>query len=105
MALARVTSLDDEDVRKIIEAREQTDKPSDGVPLVGYSLEIEKFNQLIDAINLNTFTLRNMFSKKGSTDKFKPEPRPKTTYDKLLEERIDMVEKKDQATTLSDFGF
>ena len=105
IAQMRVSGITDEDVRKMLDARASGAQQADGVPIVGYTLEIEKLNQMIDAININTFTIRSIFGGKKNKDQFKEVPRPKTAYDKLLEQRIHAYEKQEQENTMREFGF
>ena len=105
IAEMRVANVTDEDIQRILDARSSQSQQINGVPVVGYTLEIEKLNQIIDALNINTFTIRSIFGGKKNNDQFKEVPRPKSAYDKLLEKRIHAYEKQEQENTMKQFGF
>lgn len=102
VAQARVNNISDEEIEKILDSR--TVEKDREISPIGYNLTIEKLNQLIDAVTLNTETTRAVFGGK-KMDRFKPQPRPKTEFERLLDKKIYAHEKADQERTMQAFGF
>lgn len=98
IAEMEVSSLSDDDIRAIMEQREEG-KPGRQTP-EGYTLEIEKLNQVIDEIKI----LRIAMSGSKKT-KFVPAQRPETEAEALLNERIEILEEEDRNTFEKELGF
>lgn len=75
-------------------------------PLEGYTLEIEKMNQLIDQIHLLRATIQAIVSKsKGAKQKISLEPRPKSEAEKILEQRKHQAGIDESKDLLARAGF
>lgn len=98
IAELEISSLSDNDIREIMEQREEG-KPGRQTP-EGYTLEIEKLNQLIDEIKI----LRIAMSGSKKT-KFVPAQRPETEAEALLNKRIEILEEEDRNTFEKELGF
>lgn len=98
IARMEVSSLSDDDIREIMEQREEG-KPGRQTP-EGYTMEIEKLNQVIDEIKL----LRLSWSG-DKKNKFTPAQRPETEAEALLSERIEILEEEDRNTFEKELGF
>lgn len=103
VAEQRLQAITEDDLRQISDMRAKGGE--ENVPLTGYTLTIEKMNQLIDAVNLNTWTIRGMFANKKGQDKFKPATRPKTIFEKKLDKLVYEYEEREQKATMAEFGF
>lgn len=75
-------------------------------PLEGYTLEVEKLNQVIDQLHLLRATITAMVSKsKNKNQKISLEPRPKTEAEKILEERKHQAGLDESKDLLAMAGF
>lgn len=95
----------EEEIARIYESRRNPGSAQGSITLRGYSLEIEKLNQILDSLNLLRVTIRSALGSKNASSEFKPAERPKTALEKKIDALVDTYEKKDQATTMAEFGF
>lgn len=101
LAEAIVSNITDEDLERM----EQNKKVPDP-PLAGYTPEVEKLNQILDAINLLRVSIQAMVTKKGKkAPEFEPARRPKTATAKLIEERKRNIGRKEAVEMVSMAGF
>lgn len=92
----------DEDIKA------QDEKSKDGTyepPLLGYTPELAKMDQLLDAINLLSHLVATALSSKKNGPKFEPEKRPKTAFEKEFRRRLLEAGKKDAQDLAANFGF
>lgn len=105
VAKQQVANISEEEIARISEARSNPGGNAGNVTIQGYSLEIEKLNQILDSINLLRFTIRSALSSKSSQSEFKMTERPKTALEKEIDKRVTAYEKRYQAEAMADFGF
>ena len=105
VAKQQVANISEEEIARISEARSNPGGNAGNVTIRGYSLEIEKLNQILDSINLLRFTIRSALSSKSSQSEFKMAERPKTALEKEIDKRVTAYEKRYQAEAMADFGF
>lgn len=85
---------------------EETPGERPSPPLEGYTLEVEKLNQLIDQMHLLRATIQAIVSKsKGGNKKIALEPRPKTEAEKILEQRKHQAGIDESKDLLARAGF
>src|SRR5699024_3461672 len=77
----QAANISEEEIAKISEARSNPGGSSGNVTIQGYSLEIEKLNQILDSINLLRVTIRSALGGKDSGSDFKMAERPKTALE------------------------
>lgn len=100
-----MAAMSDDDVRRIMDRETEADEDKE-IPQEGYTVEVEKLNQIIDSMNSVRYIILQALSSKGSKNEPpKPVTRPKTAFDKLLEKRKLDVESKDMQNLRADFGF
>lgn len=97
--------LSEEEIARIYESRKNPGSAQGSITLRGYSLEIEKLNQILDSLNLLRVTIRSALGSKNAGSEFKPAERPKTALEKKIDALVEAYEKKDQASTMAEFGF
>lgn len=105
IAKAQAAGLSEEDIAQISEARANGGGKSGDISPQGYSLEIEKLNQIIDSINLLRFVVRGSLGAQVSPSDFKTMERPKTAFEREVDKRVLAYEKKYQEQAMADFGF
>lgn len=104
IAEARSEAVSEEEIASLYEARAGKGPRQELTPR-GYTLEVEKLNQVLDAINALQLVVRQLTSGKVKESDFKPAQRPKTEFDKRIDERIKAYEKKYQEGVMAEFGF
>lgn len=105
IAKAQAAGLSEEDIAAISEARANGGSKGGDISPQGYSLEIEKLNQIIDSINLLRFVVRGSLGAKVTSSDFKTMERPKTAFEREVDKRVLAYEKKYQEQAMADFGF
>lgn len=104
MAQMRIAGYSEEELRKILNARAEGQKDIELNP-EDYDIVVEKLNQVIDSVNSLALTVRAGFGGKVSDSDFKPVKRPKTPFEKFLDDRLMQIDKQDNDELASDFGF
>lgn len=104
IAEARSEAVSEEEIASLYESRAGKGPRQELTPR-GYTLEVEKLNQVLDAINALQLVVRQLTSGKVKESDFKPAQRPKTEFDKRIDERIKAYEKKYQEGVMAEFGF
>lgn len=105
VAKQQVANISEEEIARISEARSNPGGGGGNVTIQGYSLEIEKLNQILDSINLLRTTIRSALGGKNAASDFKMAERPKTALEMEIDKRVIAYEKKYQAEAMADFGF
>lgn len=105
VAKMRVDALSEEEIAAISDSRAETDDKPKDLPQAGYSLEIEKLNQVIDSLNELKNIVKLVSGNKVPKKAWRPTQRPKSAYDRLLDKRVWEYEKAYQEQAMSDFGF
>lgn len=105
VAQQQAANISEEEIARISEARSNPGGSSGNVTIQGYSLEIEKLNQILDSINLLRVTIRSALGGKDSGSDFKMAERPKTALEMEIDKLVKAYEKKYQAEAMADFGF
>lgn len=103
VAREQVNSLSEEYLQEILEERANPEQAKNELTTEGYDMYISKMNEFIDEMKLLRYQLSSMLGAKGG--KFHPVKRPKTEYEKKLEERLLQVDKKNAKETMAEFGF
>lgn len=99
IARSKVDSLSEDDIRKIMDEQNVEDSERRVTP-EGYTLEIEKFNQLIEEVRLLRLGMTG-----DKNAKFKPPLRPKTEQEVLIEKRIEELDAVDRNDFERELGF
>lgn len=105
MAELRVSKMSEEDLRKILEARAEKNEYDIELTPEDYSVEIEKYNQIIDAVNALRITVISALSGKGKSPEYKPAERPTTKYESKLKQKLWELDKQDAEDLISEWGF
>lgn len=105
IAKAQAAGLSEEDIAAISDARANGGSKDGDISPQGYSLEIEKLNQIIDSINLLRFVVRGSLGAKTTPSDFKTTERPKTAFEREVDKRVLAYEKQYQKQSMADFGF
>lgn len=104
VAEARSEAVSEEEIASLYESRAGKGPRQELTPR-GYTLEVEKLNQVLDAINVLQLVVRQLAGGKVKEADFKPAQRPKTEFDKRIDERVRAYEKKYQEGVMAEFGF
>lgn len=94
-----VSSLSEEDIREIMEEREVQDDEKRLTP-EGYTQELEKLNQIVEEVRILRLGMTG-----DKNAKFKPQLRPKTEQEVLLEKRMEEYTLADQESMEKAMGF
>lgn len=105
IAKQQVAHISEEEIERISESRANPGSQRGNLSLKGYSLEIEKMNQIIDAVNILRVTIKTALGGKTSNSDFQMAERPKTAFEKEIDKRVMAYEKRFQKEAMSDFGF
>lgn len=105
MAELRVSKMSEEELRQILAARAEKSEYDIELAPEDYSVEIEKYNQIIDAVNALRLTVVSALSGKGKSPEFKPAERPTTKYESKLKKKLWELDKQDAEDLISEWGF
>lgn len=105
MAELRVSKMSEEELRQILEARAEKNEYDIELTPEDYSVEIEKYNQIIDAVNALRITVVSALSGKGKSPEYKPAERPTTKYESKLKQKLWELDKQDAEDLISEWGF
>ena len=102
IAQSQVNAMSDQDIDEILAMATEEDgyTPTPA----GYTLEIAKIDKLIDKVELLRHTMIGVMGGK-SKEKFRPEPRPKSEFQKALDKRKWTREKELNDQEMKNFGF
>lgn len=100
IAKAQVNSLTDEQIQEIMEKEKSDEEEELHLSPEGYTLEIEKLNQVIEEIKLLRLGMTG-----DKKQKFVPPKRPKTEKDILLNKRKEALEERDRDEMQKSMGF
>nr|DAQ73198.1 MAG TPA: protein of unknown function (DUF5361) [Caudoviricetes sp.] len=111
LALERLEALSEIELRQIYESRKpsvtniSTDiEESQNISAEGFSLDSELLAQVNDNLTLLRKTLIGLVDSKASMD-FKPTPRPKPMFEKLLDKRLEQFEEEEKRSIERELGF
>lgn len=104
IAAERASALSEEDIAEISRSRSREGSRPEITPR-GYDITVEKLNQLLDSLMVLQLTVRQIGGGKVSDGDFKPAQRPRSAYDKAVDERVRQYEKAYQEQAMADFGF
>src|SRR5699024_6761656 len=105
VAKQQAAGISEEEIARSSEARSNPRGNSENVTIQGYSLEIEKLNQILDSIILLRVTIRSALGSKNSSSDHKMAKRQKTALEIEIDKLVKAYEKKYQAEAMADFGF
>lgn len=93
------------DPESLLEPETKKAEPAE-VPLEGYDATMAKLDQLIEEVRLFSLTVQSMVSEKGKNKiKFNPQPRPKTEFQKRLEQLKNKAGEDDSKDLMRQAGF
>ena len=105
MAELRVSRMTEEELRQILEARAEKNEYDIELTPEDYSVEIEKYNQIIDAVNALRITVVSALSGKGKGPEYKPAERPTTKYESKLKQKLWDLDRQEAEDLASEWGF
>lgn len=102
LAKQQVAGMSDEEIDRLLD---RDANPEEGeITQEGYGLNEMRLDRLIDKMEILRLTIIQVMGGK-SKEKFKPEKRPRTAFDKALEERKWLREKEVNEQEMKNFGF
>lgn len=104
LAKQQVAGLTEEQIDEIIRSKEDRDAEVK-IPLEGYTMEVEKLNQLIDEVGLLRHAVISAVSSGKAKHEFKPAPRPKSAVQEAIEEATYNRERQSAHSLMGNLGF
>lgn len=102
LAKQQVAAMSDEEIDRLLD---RDANPEEGeITQEGYGLNEMRLDRLIDKMEVLRLTMIQVMGGK-SKEKFKPEKRPRTAFDKAMEERKWLREKEVNEQEMKNFGF